>query len=75
MAFSSHPATGPAAKATPVAIGVPRAMAWLFVTAVLAMVVYYFVGVDEGLTSVFGKTMAVHDFVHDARHFLGFPCH
>ena len=38
-------------------------------------VVYYFVGIDEGATSVFGNTMYVHEFVHDARHFLGFPCH
>jgi hypothetical protein len=50
-------------------------MAWLFGTAILAMLVYYFIGVDEGMTSVFGKSMMVHEFVHDARHFLGFPCH
>jgi cobalt transporter subunit CbtB len=24
---------------------------------------------------VLGKTMVVHEWVHDARHFLGFPCH
>jgi cobalt transporter subunit CbtB len=24
---------------------------------------------------VFGKTMVVHEWVHDARHLLGFPCH
>ena len=36
---------------------------------------YYFVGIDEGMTSVFGKSMMVHEWVHDARHFLGFPCH
>nr|WP_246325926.1 CbtB-domain containing protein [Actinomycetospora corticicola] len=36
---------------------------------------FYFVGFDEGATSLFGNTMVVHEFVHDARHFLGFPCH
>jgi Probable cobalt transporter subunit (CbtB) len=37
--------------------------------------VYYFIGIDEGATSVFGNSMVVHEFVHDARHFLSFPCH
>jgi len=27
------------------------------------------------VTSVFGTNMYVHEFFHDARHFLGFPCH
>ena len=43
--------------------------------ALLAVAVYYFIGVDQGATSVFGKSMVIHEFVHDARHFLGFPCH
>lgn len=47
----------------------------LGVTLFLALLAYYFVGVDEGMVSVFGKTMVVHEWVHDARHFLGFPCH
>jgi cobalt transporter subunit CbtB len=72
MAFS-NPTAGSAATA--VVVSLPKAMAWLFGTAILAMLVYYFIGVDEGMTSVFGKSMMVHEFVHDARHFLGFPCH
>jgi hypothetical protein len=44
-------------------------------TIFAALLLYYFVGVDEGMTSVFGKTMVVHEWVHDSRHFLGFPCH
>jgi hypothetical protein len=44
-------------------------------TAVAALLVYYFIGVDEGAMSVFGKSMVVHEFFHDGRHFLGFPCH
>jgi putative cobalt transporter subunit CbtB len=34
----------------------------------------YFVGAEEGATSVISG-MYVHEFVHDARHLLGFPCH
>jgi Probable cobalt transporter subunit (CbtB) len=52
-----------------------KAAVWLSVTAVLALMVLYFVGVDQGATSVFGDNMYIHEFVHDARHLLGFPCH
>jgi len=31
--------------------------------------------VDQGMTSLFGHNMMIHEFVHDSRHFLGFPCH
>ncbi len=64
----------PDAAATPVVIAVPKAMAWLFATTVAAMVGYYFIGVEQGATSIFSGAMA-HEFVHDARHFIGFPCH
>jgi Probable cobalt transporter subunit (CbtB) len=52
-----------------------KAAVWLSVTAVLALMVLYFIGVDQGATSVFGDNMYIHEFVHDARHLLGFPCH
>ena len=48
---------------------------YALLTALLAIILLYFVGAEEGATSVFGNTMVVHEFVHDARHFLGFPCH
>ena len=58
----------------PLSISVPAAF-WRAGTLFLALLVYYFIGVDQGATSVFGSDMHVHEFVHDARHFLGFPCH
>ena len=51
------------------------AAAWLSGATVLALLIYYFVGIDQGAVSVFGDDMHVHEFVHDARHVLGFPCH
>ncbi|MGH3718072.1 MAG: CbtB domain-containing protein [Pseudonocardiaceae bacterium] len=63
------------ARATPVVLPVSRAVLWLVGTAIIALVLYYFIGVDQGATSVFGNDMHIHEFVHDARHFLGFPCH
>jgi len=52
-----------------------KAALWLSLTAFLALLVLYFVGMDQGATSVFGDNMYIHEFVHDARHLLGFPCH
>ncbi|MBK3572446.1 CbtB-domain containing protein [Streptomyces sp. MBT65] len=60
---------------TPVVLPVSKSIVWLVGTALIALAVYYFIGVDQGAVSVFGNDMHVHEFVHDARHFLGFPCH
>jgi hypothetical protein len=48
---------------------------WLVATALFSLVVYYFVGIDQGATSVFGNDLHIHELVHDGRHLLGFPCH
>jgi cobalt transporter subunit CbtB len=52
-----------------------KPVVWLTLTAFLALLVIYFVGMDQGATSVFGNNTVIHEFVHDARHLLGFPCH
>lgn len=52
-----------------------QAALWLVGATLLGLVLYYFIGIDQGATSLFGNDMHVHEFVHDARHFLGFPCH
>jgi hypothetical protein len=67
-----HPPVG---ASIPVPLPRTRVAVLLGLTVLAALILYYFVGVDEGMTSVFGKTLAVHEWVHDARHFLGFPCH
>ena len=67
--------TIPAPSSTPVVLPVSKALIWLGSAVIIALALYYFIGIDEGATSVFGNSMVVHEFVHDARHFLGFPCH
>jgi hypothetical protein len=52
-----------------------KAAIWLSATAFLALLVLYFVGLDQGVTSVFGSDTHIHEFLHDGRHLLGFPCH
>ena len=42
--------------------------------ALLAVVGLYFVSAEEGATTLIAGN-AVHEWVHDSRHLLGFPCH
>jgi hypothetical protein len=55
------------------AIPLREIVPWLLFGFVLLLALY-FVGVEEGATSML-KGMVVHEFVHDGRHLLGFPCH
>jgi hypothetical protein len=57
----------------PPAISLREVWPWaVFGFALLLLV--YFVGVDEGAASIVpGGT--IHEWVHDGRHLLGFPCH
>lgn len=47
---------------------------WAVFATLLVLLAIYFVGAEQGATSMFSGTQ-VHEFVHDARHLLGFPCH
>ena len=58
----------------PVAIPVRELLPWLIFGGLLLLLAIYFVGAEEGATSLIGG-MYVHEFVHDGRHLLGFPCH
>ena len=59
----------------PAPIAAPRELLpWVLFAGVLAIVLLYFVGAEEGAASVFSG-MFVHEFVHDGRHLLAFPCH
>ncbi|MFJ8582106.1 CbtB domain-containing protein [Micromonospora sp. NPDC093277] len=64
----------PAAVPLPAPIPLRQIMPWAVFGAVLAVVLLYFVGVEQGVLSVFSGS-TVHEFVHDGRHLLGFPCH
>ncbi|MBZ4574312.1 CbtB domain-containing protein [Mycobacterium avium] len=48
---------------------------FLAATVFFALLALYLVGVDQGAVSLFGSDSHVHEFMHDARHLLGFPCH
>ena len=57
----------------PSAIPMGQVWPWLFFIP-LCLLAIYFVGAEEGATAIF-KGMYIHEFVHDGRHLLGFPCH
>lgn len=60
---------------TPLVVSAAKARLWIGGALLFGLLAYYFIGVDQGATSVFGGDMHLHEFVHDARHLLGFPCH
>lgn len=75
----SHPAVpSPAAVAVqslPVRpLPVRHVLPWLALAAVLVLVAFYLVAAEEGAVRLLSGT-PVHEWVHDGRHLLGFPCH
>jgi hypothetical protein len=60
--------------ARPVPIPVGKILPWAIFGGLLFFLAIYFVGVEEGAMSLING-MYVHEFVHDGRHLLGFPCH
>jgi hypothetical protein len=63
------------APATPViAIPVREWLPWAIFAGLILLLALYFVGAEQGATSLISGKY-VHEFVHDGRHLLGFPCH
>ena len=63
-----------ASVAQPVAIPVRELLPWAILGGLVLMLALYFVGSEEGAASLIRGTY-VHEFLHDGRHLLGFPCH
>ena len=66
-------------RPAPVAVAVPpfslrRVLPWLIFAGLLLLVAMYFVSAEEGATSLIAGN-AIHEWTHDGRHLLGFPCH
>lgn len=65
-----------AAVSAPPAAAIPlRDLApWAILGGLLALLALYFVGAEQGAVAL-TQGMGVHEFLHDGRHLLGFPCH
>jgi hypothetical protein len=59
---------------TPAAVPLRELLPWAVFTLMLALVALYLVGGEQGAVSLIGGHW-VHEFAHDGRHMLGFPCH
>ena len=64
----------PDVRPAPVAIPVKAVLPWAVFVGLLMLIALYFVGAEEGATSLLSGA-GVHEFLHDGRHLLGFPCH
>ncbi|HEY0293480.1 MAG TPA: CbtB-domain containing protein [Hansschlegelia sp.] len=62
-------------SANPAAIPVGDALPWAVFAGLLLLLAIYFFGAEGGVTSMSGNGALVHEFLHDGRHLLGFPCH
>ena len=47
---------------------------WALLFGLLATLVIFFVSADQGAVSIPAGN-AIHEWVHDGRHLLGYPCH
>ena len=62
----------PAAR--PIPIPLRDIIPWCIFAGVLALVSIYFIGAEQGAVGLIAGNF-VHEFLHDGRHLLAFPCH
>ena len=68
----SDTAAMPYAQPAPTPVG--ALLPWAVFAGLMLILAVYFVGGEQGATSLISG-MYVHEFLHDGRHLLGFPCH
>jgi hypothetical protein len=67
-------AVAPQTLPQPIAIPLRAWAPWAIFGGVMMLFLLYIVGYEQGATALFGGEM-LHEWVHDARHLLGVPCH
>lgn len=60
--------------ARPASIPLRELVLWAIFGGLIFLLAFYFVGAEQGATALF-HGVSIHEFVHDGRHLLGFPCH
>ncbi|MDQ3763377.1 MAG: CbtB-domain containing protein [Actinomycetota bacterium] len=58
----------------PIRIPLHEILPWAIFMGVLGLLLLYLVGAEQGAMSIISGHY-VHEFLHDGRHLLGFPCH
>jgi hypothetical protein len=70
----SQSTTAPLVGAQVPTIPLGQLAPWALFFGLLATLVLFFVSAEQGAVSLTSGTL-IHEFVHDGRHLLAFPCH
>lgn len=71
----SQVSAAPAASAIEVpALPLAQLAPWALFFGLLGALAIFFVSANQGAVSL-PAGVAIHEWVHDARHLLGYPCH
>jgi hypothetical protein len=62
----------PVSRPVPIPIG--EILPWAAFAGILALLAIYFIGAEQGATALISGHY-LHEFVHDGRHIMAFPCH
>jgi len=69
---SSTPVVGSEVEIPTIPFG--RIAPWALFFGLLALIALFFISADQGAISI-PSGNAIHEWVHDGRHLMGFPCH
>ncbi|MDT7790910.1 MAG: hypothetical protein QOD59_346 [Mycobacterium sp.] len=67
-------ASSPTLAQIPLRVPLRELLPWAVFSGALLLILLYFVGAEQGATAMFSGSY-LHEFLHDGRHLLGFPCH
>lgn len=62
------------APSLPEPLPLGETLPWAIFGSLILALAIFFVGAEQGATSMIEGDL-IHEFVHDGRHLLGFPCH
>ena len=71
---SAVPSALPSTAGTLPTVPLRELAPWALLFGLLAVLVLFFVSADQGAVTITSGT-AIHEWVHDGRHLLGYPCH
>jgi hypothetical protein len=74
LRLMSDTAVAPGAVPAPLVIPLREWAPYAIFAGVVLLFLIYIVGCEQGATSLLGGHY-LHEWVHDGRHLLGFPCH
>jgi putative cobalt transporter subunit CbtB len=70
----SQAIASPTLAQIPLRVPLRELLPWAVFSGALLLILLYFVGAEQGATAMFSGSY-LHEFLHDGRHLLGFPCH